>query len=142
MADAVIAELRALRLEEVEEDDSGAETGSNAGNLFARVPGPEGARTILLCAHMDTVPLAAPVEVVREEGIFRNRNEGILGADNKPQWPRSSRSSGTWSTRGRPWASSCCSPPARSRAPRGQGLRRRAASRRVRLRLRPRFANR
>ena len=40
MADAVIAELRALRLEEVEEDDSGAETGSNAGNLFARVPGP------------------------------------------------------------------------------------------------------
>ena len=32
---------------------------------------------------MDTVPLAAPVEVVREEGIFRNRNEGILGADNK-----------------------------------------------------------
>jgi tripeptide aminopeptidase len=32
---------------------------------------------------MDTVPLAAPVEVVREEGVFRNKNEGILGADNK-----------------------------------------------------------
>ena len=83
MADAVIAELRAMRLEEVEEDESGSETGSNAGNVFARIPGPEGARTVLLCAHMDTVPLAAPIEVVREEGVFRNRNEGILGADNK-----------------------------------------------------------
>jgi tripeptide aminopeptidase len=83
MADAVIAELRALRLEELDEDGSAPETGSDAGNVFARIPGPEDARTILLCAHMDTVPLAAPVEVVREEGVFRNKNEGILGADNK-----------------------------------------------------------
>jgi tripeptide aminopeptidase len=83
MADAVIAELRAMRLEELEEDRTGGETGSNAGNVFARIPGPEGARTILLCAHLDTVPLAAPVEVVREDGVFRNRNEAILGADNK-----------------------------------------------------------
>jgi tripeptide aminopeptidase len=83
MADTVIAELRAIRLEEVEEDGSAAETGSHAGNVLARMPGPEGARTILLCAHLDTVPLAAPIEVVREEGVFRNRNEGILGADNK-----------------------------------------------------------
>ena len=83
MADAVIAELRAMRLEEVEEDGSAAETGSNAGNVFARIPGPEGARTVLLCAHLDTVPLDAPIDVVREEGVFRNRNEAILGADNK-----------------------------------------------------------
>jgi tripeptide aminopeptidase len=82
MADAVIAELRAMHVE-VEEDGSSAETGSNAGNLFARLPGPEGTRTVLLCAHLDTVPLGAPVEVVREDGIFRNRNEAILGADNK-----------------------------------------------------------
>ena len=58
-------------------------TGSDSGNLLARIPGPEGARTILLCAHLDTVPLAAPVEVVREGGVFRNANEAILGADNK-----------------------------------------------------------
>lgn len=82
MADAVAAELRALGLE-VEEDGSGTETGSDAGNLLARVPGPEGARTILLCAHLDTVPLDAPVEVVREDGFFSNRHEAILGADNK-----------------------------------------------------------
>jgi tripeptide aminopeptidase len=82
MADAVAADLRELGLD-VEEDDTGGETGSEAGNLLARLPGPEGARTILLCAHLDTVPLNAPVEVVEEEGVVRNRNEAILGADTK-----------------------------------------------------------
>jgi tripeptide aminopeptidase len=67
----------------VEEDDTGAETGSNAGNLLARVEGPEGAPTLLLCAHMDTVPLTAPVEVVERDGRLENRGDGILGADNK-----------------------------------------------------------
>lgn len=82
MADAVTAELRDLGLE-VTEDASGAETGSSAGNLLARVQAPERARTILLCAHLDTVPLDAPVEVVEVEGVLANRNEAILGADNK-----------------------------------------------------------
>ena len=82
MADVLTRELRELGLT-VEEDDSGTQTGSEAGNLLARLPGPEGARTILLSAHMDTVPLAAPVEVVQENGSFRNANQGILGADNK-----------------------------------------------------------
>ena len=83
VADAITAELSALGLE-VEEDRSAAQTGADAGNLLARVPGREdGARTILLCGHMDTVPLAAPVEVVLEGGFLRNRHEAILGADNK-----------------------------------------------------------
>jgi tripeptide aminopeptidase len=82
MADAVTAELRDLGLE-VEEDGTGSETGSDAGNLLARIPGPEWARTVLLCAHLDTVPLDAPVQVVREDGVLSNRNEAILGADNK-----------------------------------------------------------
>jgi len=82
MADAVIAELRAVGLE-VTEDGSGAVTGSQAGNLLARIPGSEGSRTILLCAHLDTVPLADRVEVIREGGVFSNANEAILGADNK-----------------------------------------------------------
>jgi tripeptide aminopeptidase len=47
------------------------------------VAGPEGAPTILLCAHMDTVPLTAPVEVVERDGRLENRGDGILGADNK-----------------------------------------------------------
>jgi tripeptide aminopeptidase len=82
MADAVAGELRACGLE-VHEDASGEATGSDSGNLLARIAGPEERRTILLCAHLDTVPLAAPVEVVREGGVFRNANEAILGADNK-----------------------------------------------------------
>jgi tripeptide aminopeptidase len=38
---------------------------------------------VLLCAHMDTVPLQAPVEPVLREGFWENANEGVLGADNK-----------------------------------------------------------
>ena len=82
VADLVTAELRACGLQ-VDEDASAAATGSNAGNLLARIPGPPAAPTVLLCAHLDTVPLTAPVEVLRENGRFTNRNDGILGADNK-----------------------------------------------------------
>jgi tripeptide aminopeptidase len=79
MADRLTADLRALGLV-VEEDDSGKETGSNAGNLLARVGEPP---YILLCAHMDTVPLTTPVKVVDRDGRLENEGEGILGADNK-----------------------------------------------------------
>lgn len=82
VADLVAAELRGMGLE-AGEDGSGAETGSDAGNLLATIPGPEGSRTILLCAHLDTVPLAAPVEVELAGGAYANRNDAILGADNK-----------------------------------------------------------
>lgn len=82
VADLVTAELRACGLQ-VDEDASAVATGSNCGNLLARIPGPAGAPTVLLCAHLDTVPLTAPVEVLRDAGRFTNRNAGILGADNK-----------------------------------------------------------
>jgi tripeptide aminopeptidase len=85
VADYVTAELRAAGLE-VHEDGSASETGSQCGNLLARIPGPPGARTILLCAHLDTVPLNPRdgfVEVVESEGVLTNRHESILGADNK-----------------------------------------------------------
>jgi len=82
VADLVTAELRARGLD-VHEDASAPATGSDSGNLLARIPGPPGAPTVLLCAHLDTVPLTAPVEVLRENGRFTNSNDGILGADNK-----------------------------------------------------------
>jgi tripeptide aminopeptidase len=82
VADALIAELRGLGVE-VEEDDSAARTGSDSGNLHALIPGPESAPTVLLCAHMDTVPLDGPVEVVSDNGLLTNRHDAILGADNK-----------------------------------------------------------
>jgi tripeptide aminopeptidase len=78
----VIHALEELGLD-VTEDSTGTETGSDSGNLLARMPGPEGARTILLCAHLDTVPLDDRVEVVRQDGTLTNRNAAILGADNK-----------------------------------------------------------
>src|SRR3954454_22884536 len=87
VADTVADDLRELGLE-VEEDKTYEETGSDAGNLLARLPAPEGARTILLCAHLDTVPLDDRVEPVRENGLIRNRNEAILGADNRAAGPR------------------------------------------------------
>ena len=82
VADLVTEELHACGLE-VHEDASAPATGSDSGNLLARIPGRPGAPTILLCAHLDTVPLTAPVEILRENGRFTNRNDGILGADNK-----------------------------------------------------------
>jgi tripeptide aminopeptidase len=96
-ADWVTRELRGMGLE-VEEDDVGPSVGSNAGNLLVRIPGPgpgagadpgpdpdpgPGPGSILLCGHMDTVPLTAPVEPVLVDGGWTNAGEGILGADNK-----------------------------------------------------------
>jgi tripeptide aminopeptidase len=85
----VRAELGALGVS-VEEDGAGALTGSDCGNLLARISaagagsaaGPP-RRSLLLCAHLDTVPLQAPIEPVLVDGAWENANEGILGADNK-----------------------------------------------------------
>jgi len=80
-AEAVASELRSLGLE-VSEDTAGKAIGGDCGNLLARVPG-SGDRTLLFCAHMDTVPVAAPIEPVIRDGGWENANEAILGADNK-----------------------------------------------------------
>jgi tripeptide aminopeptidase len=83
-AERVKAELCALGLE-AQEDDAGAQAGSECGNLLARIParGVDCSPSVLLCAHLDTVPLQAPVEPVLVDGGWENANEGILGADNK-----------------------------------------------------------
>src|ERR1700759_3361436 len=81
VADWLTGQLRALGLE-VDEDDSGPAVRSDAGNLLARIPG-RAPQSVLMCAHMDTVPLAAPVEPVLVDGRWENANDGILGADNK-----------------------------------------------------------
>jgi tripeptide aminopeptidase len=79
-AEHVARELRAMGLA-VEEDE--------AGNLVARIPPPpttpshRAERSILLCAHLDTVPPAAAIEPVLVEDGWENANDGILGADNK-----------------------------------------------------------
>jgi tripeptide aminopeptidase len=90
-AERVTAELRALGVK-VHEDDAAEVVGSDCGNLLAFVsadwPGDseESAKpggSLMLCAHLDTVPLQAPVEPVLVKGGWENANDGILGADNK-----------------------------------------------------------
>ena len=81
VADTIAAELRAIGLE-VSEDDAAGPAGAGSGNLLARLPG-SGERSLMFCAHMDTVPHRGQVEVVDDEGVFRSHGETILGADNK-----------------------------------------------------------
>jgi len=80
-AQRVAAELRGMGLE-VTEDDAAGEAGAECGNLLARIPG-RSDRSVLLCAHLDTVEATAPIDpVVVDEG-WENAQDGILGADNK-----------------------------------------------------------
>jgi tripeptide aminopeptidase len=74
VAGRVARELRSMGLDVAEDE---------AGNLLARIPARAGARTVLLCGHMDTVEPVAPVEPVLVDDGWENAHEGILGADNK-----------------------------------------------------------
>jgi tripeptide aminopeptidase len=81
MAERVAGDLRALGYE-VSEDGAAAETGAECGNLLARIPG-RSERTVMLCAHMDTVPHDGVVEPVLVDGGWESAGDTILGADNK-----------------------------------------------------------
>jgi tripeptide aminopeptidase len=52
------------------------------GNLLARIDG-RSDRTILLCAHLDTVDVHGAIEPVVNDGFWENAHDTILGADNK-----------------------------------------------------------
>ncbi|MFP5364056.1 MAG: M20/M25/M40 family metallo-hydrolase [Thermoleophilia bacterium] len=81
IAEAVARELGAIGVD-VEEDGAAAEVGAECGNLLARIPG-RGQRTIMLCAHLDTVPEDGVIEPVLDDGGWVSRGDTILGADNK-----------------------------------------------------------
>jgi tripeptide aminopeptidase len=74
-------ELESLGLH-VEEDGAAAETGAECGNLLARIPG-RLPRSILLCAHVDTVGVEGAVEPVVVDDGWESAGDTILGADNK-----------------------------------------------------------
>jgi tripeptide aminopeptidase len=83
VAEAVRAELRALGAE-VGEDDAAARIGAGCGNIVGRFPPTaDGGTPIVLCAHLDTVPLTGPVEVELVDGHLTNRHDAILGGDDK-----------------------------------------------------------
>jgi tripeptide aminopeptidase len=82
VADVVVGYLRDLGLT-VDEDDAGGQIGASAGNLLCRIPARGEGVPIFLCAHLDTVPPAGPIEPVVEDGVVRNGAGTILGADDK-----------------------------------------------------------
>jgi tripeptide aminopeptidase len=84
------AEVNALireRLAEMgikaEMDDTAETLGGNAGNLIARVPGVEGAPTILLNAHTDTVEPGCGICPQVEDTVICSDGSTVLGADDK-----------------------------------------------------------
>jgi tripeptide aminopeptidase len=78
----VAAELRRMGIE-ASEDDAGPAAGAECGNLHARVGRAGAPRTVLLCAHLDTVSVEGPIEPVLVDGGWENAHDAILGADNK-----------------------------------------------------------
>src|SRR3954453_24093828 len=74
IAEHVSGELAAIGLE-VQRDEE--------GNLLAHVGGRDPDRSVLLCAHLDTVPHEGTVEPVCTDGGWVSAGETILGADNK-----------------------------------------------------------
>ncbi len=81
LADHVTALLRDLG-HEVTEDETTARTGAGSGNLLCRIAGEQDG-SVLLCAHLDTVPHDGEVEPVHTEGAWVSAGDTILGADNK-----------------------------------------------------------
>lgn len=82
MADFVLSKLREMGCE-ASEDDAGAKTGGNAGNVFARIPGRVEGHPVLLCAHMDTVQPTEGLDPKLDGEIVRTGGKTILGADDK-----------------------------------------------------------
>src|SRR3954447_16598263 len=74
ISEHVTGELRGIGVE-VESDED--------GNLLARLAGRDPQRSVLLCAHLDTVPHDGTVEPVCVDGGWVSAGETILGADNK-----------------------------------------------------------
>ncbi len=82
VAEVVRAELRAMGAE-VHEDDAATTLPAGCGNIVGRFPATAPGTPIMFGAHLDTVPVAGPIEVTSEDGILTNRHEAILGGDNK-----------------------------------------------------------
>ena len=141
-ADHVAALLRAMGLE-VAEDDAAAAAGAECGNLLARIPG-RGERSILLCAHLDTVDDGGvPIEPVVVDGGWENANAGILGADNKAAVAVMLELARRCSVEGSPVGLELLFTVSEENALAGrQGVRRERPAVRLRLRLRPRDPDR
>ena len=64
-------------------DTSAVATGSDTGNLIAELPGNASGKTVILCAHLDTVDPCEDVEPIVRDGTIVAAGDTILGADDK-----------------------------------------------------------
>ena len=64
-------------------DDSAARTGSDTGNLIARLDGSNTVPPLLFSAHMDTVEPGRGIQPILENGCITSDGTTILGADDK-----------------------------------------------------------
>ncbi len=73
-----------LGANEIVEDNSASETGSESGNLIIRFNGSrDDIEGVFFACHMDTVEPGDGVQVDRNGDIFTSRGETILGSDDK-----------------------------------------------------------
>lgn len=82
VADYVTAKLKRMGYV-VEEDGAGAQIGGNAGNVIGYHAGNCEGKSLLFCAHMDTVAPGNGVQPVVEDGIVRTDGTTVLGGDDK-----------------------------------------------------------
>ena len=81
MCEELKARLENLGLD-VEEDDSAVRSGSNCGNLIAKLPGTVDIPPILFSCHMDTVaPAYGKKAIIHDDGTITSAGDTILGAD-------------------------------------------------------------
>lgn len=82
IADRIAIDLTSLGFK-VEEDKSHLQTGGNAGNLHAFLPGKTEMEPLLFCAHIDTVKPGNNVKPAITDGKITSDKTTILGADDK-----------------------------------------------------------
>ncbi len=83
MADAVVRELERMGARVTEDDASTMVEQAGCNNIIARWEPTAPGTPIMFCAHLDTVPVVAPIEVVQDGEWLTNANEAILGGDDK-----------------------------------------------------------
>ncbi len=64
-------------------DDAGRQTGSDTGNLIAKLDGNSNVSPLMINAHMDTVEPGKGVKPVLQDGVFTSDGTTVLGADDK-----------------------------------------------------------
>ncbi|MEO0235070.1 MAG: M20/M25/M40 family metallo-hydrolase [candidate division WOR-3 bacterium] len=68
---------------EIYEDDASTKIGSNQSNIIAKYRGNPRKKTLLFCAHIDTVKPGKNINPIYENGKISSDGKTVLGADDK-----------------------------------------------------------